>query len=167
MDELDRLEKISSVYAKRVEKGRKIIDRLFMLLKRKIQILSFVEPPKSIREHIKTLAKLTKSTIITLDVNLTDEARRRKIPVININELALAFRLQLVPGDILSLHLTRPGKEKTQAVGYLEDALLLEVVVDHDFLPPNPNSTLPLLENQYISLLLKTLSTIVVLLRLY
>ncbi len=127
MDELDRLEKISSVYAKRVEKGRKIIDRLFVLLKKKIQMISFVEPPKSIREHIIALAKMTKSTIITLDVNLTDEARTRKIPVININELALAFRLQMVPGDILSLYLTRPGKEKTQAVGYLEDGMMVIV----------------------------------------
>jgi len=127
MDELGRLEKISSVYAKRVEKGRKIIDRLFVLLKKKIQVLSFVEAPKSIREHIIELSKVTKSTIITLDVNLTDEARTQKIPVININELALAFRLQLVPGDVLSLRLSRPGKEKTQAVGYLEDGMMVIV----------------------------------------
>ncbi|MDD4029208.1 MAG: hypothetical protein PHI40_03975 [Caldisericia bacterium] len=127
MDELKRLERVSSVYARRVEKAKKIMDRLSHLLKKKMKIVSFVEPPKSIRDHILSLAKMTKSTIITLDVNLTDEARAHGIPVININELALAFRLQLVPGDILELHLNRPGKEKNQAVGYLDDGMMVIV----------------------------------------
>jgi uncharacterized protein YacL len=127
IDELNRLAKVSSVYARRVEKGKKIIDRLKQMLQKKMQIVSFVEPPKSIRDHIVSLAKMTKSSIITLDVNLTDEARVQGIPVININELALAFRLQLVPGDILALHLNRPGKEKNQAVGYLDDGMMVIV----------------------------------------
>ncbi len=127
IDELNRLEKVSSVYAKRVEKAKAILSKLHKVAGKRIHFMPFVDPPKSIRDHILKIARLTNSTILTLDVSITDEARRNAIRVININELALAFRVQMIPGETFALKLVRAGKEKNQAVGYLEDGMMVIV----------------------------------------
>ncbi|MCK5848096.1 MAG: hypothetical protein KAH01_02720 [Caldisericia bacterium] len=123
-DELERLAKVSSIYARRVEKGRAVIESLKKLLGKKLKQVYFTIPPRTIREHILKLAMNTHSSIITLDSSLTDEAREKKIDVININELALVFRVQLTAGESFSVKLVRAGKEKKQAVGYLDDGMM-------------------------------------------
>jgi uncharacterized protein YacL len=123
-EELDRLGKVSGIYARRVEKGRAVIASLRNMLGKKFKQVYFTSPPKTIREHILRLAMNTHSSIITLDSSLTDEARGKKIDVININELALVFRVQLTAGELFSVRLVRPGKEKKQAVGYLDDGMM-------------------------------------------
>jgi uncharacterized protein YacL len=48
--------------------------------------------------------------------------------VLNINDLAQAIKIALVPGEDLTLRISHPGKEREQGVGYLEDGTM--VVVD-------------------------------------
>jgi uncharacterized protein YacL len=79
--------------------------------------------------RLVTLARELNARLLTNDENLTKVARLRGIPVLNCNELAIALQPQLNPGDELSLPLTKPGKEKHQAVGYLADGTM--IVVNH------------------------------------
>ncbi len=48
--------------------------------------------------------------------------------VLNVNDLAIAVRPILLPGEELTVRLIKKGKEIGQAVGYLEDGTM--VVVD-------------------------------------
>jgi uncharacterized protein YacL len=53
----------------------------------------------------------------------------RSVPVINVNDVALALKPTFVPGDALSVRLVKPGEEPDQGVGYLDDGTM--VVVDN------------------------------------
>src|SRR5205823_6788609 len=75
------------------------------------------------------LAKERGGTLVTVDANLAKVASAVSVPVRQVNELAAAFRVPYAPGDELTLHLVRPGKEHDQAVAFLEDGTM--VVVEH------------------------------------
>ena len=75
------------------------------------------------------LAKDRGGTLVTVDANLAKVASAVSVPVRQVNELAAAFRVPYAPGDELTLHLVRPGKEHDQAVAFLEDGTM--VVVEH------------------------------------
>ena len=66
---------------------------------------------------------------MTNDENLAKVARLRGIQVLSLNNLSLALQPSLAPGDQLSLPLTKPGKDKHQAIGYLPDGTM--IVVNH------------------------------------
>src|SRR5436190_391704 len=67
--------------------------------------------------------------LFTTDYNLGKVAELQQIACVNIAELSNALRPAIVPGDILTLRLVREGKEKGQALGYLNDGTM--VVVNH------------------------------------
>jgi uncharacterized protein YacL len=47
--------------------------------------------------------------------------------VLSFNDLTIALQPQINPGDELSLNLTKLGKDKHQAVGYLTDGTMIVV----------------------------------------
>ena len=67
--------------------------------------------------------------LITNDYNLSKIAAVQRIGVLNINELANAIRMAVLPGETLYLHIMKTGKDPSQGVGYLPDGTM--VVVDH------------------------------------
>ncbi|RJQ32091.1 MAG: TRAM domain-containing protein [Actinobacteria bacterium] len=67
------------------------------------------------------------ATLATNDYNLSKVAALEKIKVLNINELAIKLRPVVLPGETLKILLVKKGKEKGQAVGYLEDGTMLVV----------------------------------------
>ncbi len=75
------------------------------------------------------LADLMGARILTNDANLGKVARLKGISVLNLNELALALRPVVSPGDELELELVKEGKDDHQAVGYLPDGTM--IVVNH------------------------------------
>jgi len=66
-------------------------------------------------------------TIVTVDHNLAEVARIQDVRVININQVAEALRPTLLPGDAISVLVTREGKEPGQGVGHLEDGTMVVV----------------------------------------
>ena len=125
MDELDRLNKASDIYSRRVKRGLESIDRLKTLHKNHVHILGFQKPPPSIREHILDIAKKMGGTILTLDTWITENARKKKIDVVNIHEVSIAFRIQILPKELFEVTLSKAGKEPKQAVGYTEDGMMI------------------------------------------
>jgi uncharacterized protein YacL len=65
--------------------------------------------------------------LVTMDYNLTKVARVRGVETLNLNEAAAALRPNFLPGDALQLHVSKPGKDATQGVGYLEDGTMVVV----------------------------------------
>jgi uncharacterized protein YacL len=75
------------------------------------------------------LADLLDARILTNDANLGKVARLKGIAVLNLNELSLALKPIVSPGDELALELVKEGKDDHQAVGYLPDGTM--IVVNH------------------------------------
>ncbi|MCW0218512.1 MAG: PIN domain-containing protein, partial [Prosthecobacter sp.] len=77
--------------------------------------------------RLVSLARELNARLLTNDENLAKVARLRGLTVLSFNDLAISLQPQLNPGDELSLSLTKPGKDKHQAVGYLADGTMIVV----------------------------------------
>ncbi len=75
------------------------------------------------------LAKEMGVKVLTNDWNLNKVAELQGVSVLNINGLASALKPVVLPGEILTLHVQREGKEQGQGVGYLDDGTM--VVIDN------------------------------------
>ena len=73
------------------------------------------------------LARDRGASLLTTDANLAKLATAVGVSVPSLNDLAAAFRLPVVVGDMIALELVRPGREAGQAVGHLEDGTMVVV----------------------------------------
>jgi uncharacterized protein YacL len=127
IDELNRLKTTSNIYQIRVNRGFETIEKIKSIKKGQFIIINVAKTPKSIRDHILDLASKLGSSIITLDSSITEMGRNLKKNIININELSIAFRAQIHPKEQFEVLLTKSGKEPNQAVGYLDDGIMVVV----------------------------------------
>lgn len=74
-------------------------------------------------------AKRWAAAVVTVDFNLSQLARAQGVKVLNVNDLAQAMKVALVPGEELTIKITHEGRERAQGVGYLVDGTM--VVVDN------------------------------------
>ena len=74
------------------------------------------------------LANKLKGVIITNDFNLNKVAGLQNVKVMNLNQLSNALKPVVLPGETMTIHVVKEGKENNQGVGYLEDGTM--VVVD-------------------------------------
>jgi len=84
---------------------------------------------KDVDAKIIKLAKLLDAKVFTNDFNLNKVAELQDIKVLNINDLANALKPVVLPGEEMSVKITREGKEYNQGVAYLDDGTM--VVVDN------------------------------------
>lgn len=73
------------------------------------------------------LAKEISGKVVTNDFNLNKVAKVQGVSVLNINELANAVKPVLLPGEEMSLLVSKPGKEHNQGIGYLDDGTMIVV----------------------------------------
>ena len=73
------------------------------------------------------LADSLGARILTNDANLGKVSRLKGVSVLSLNELAMALRPIVSPGDELELELVKEGKDDHQAVGYLPDGTMIVV----------------------------------------
>ena len=97
------------------------------LVKTKI-VSEDVPEAKEVDQKLVVLAKRWRAGIVTVDFNLAHVARAQGVKVLNINDLAHAMKVALVPGEELTLKITHEGSQRQQGVGYLTDGTM--VVVD-------------------------------------
>lgn len=133
LEELQRL--TESGDAQKVIRGRRGLEVMEKMRAMREVHLSIHEEflpadrEKPVDVRLVSLARELSARLLTNDENLAKVAKLRGITVLSFNELALALQPQLNPGDELSLHLTKQGKDKHQAVGYLADGTM--IVVNH------------------------------------
>ncbi len=73
------------------------------------------------------LAKTLDGRVVTNDFNLNKVAELQGVPVLNINELANAVKPVVLPGEEMSVHVIKDGKESGQGVGYLDDGTMIVI----------------------------------------
>lgn len=76
---------------------------------------------------LMALVREQAATLLTADAMMHKAARVAGLPVVNLNDLAVALRTVTSAGDVLSVRLTKEGKEAGQGVGYLEDGTMVVV----------------------------------------
>lgn len=112
------------------ERGQRALDLLNELKrigKVELKITDHNYPKLTTDEKLIKLCKETGAKLITTDYNLNKICQLEKIEVLNVNDLFLALKLPVRPGDVLKIKVVKEGKEKGQGVGYLEDGSMVVV----------------------------------------
>jgi len=115
-------------------KGRRGLDVLNALKNQKnnpgvkVKIISdHASEENNVDQKLVILSKQWKCRLLTVDFNLAQVARAQGIKVMNINDLAQALKVALIPGEELAVKITHMGKERDQGVGYLTDGTMVVV----------------------------------------
>lgn len=65
--------------------------------------------------------------ILTTDYNLIKVAKIQGVDILNINDLANTLKPQVIPGEHLTVDITRRGESASQGVGYMPDGTMVVV----------------------------------------
>lgn len=129
---LEELQKIadSSDILKR-NRGRRGLDMLNHMRKNsKDDVIIVTNDFEDISEVDSKLVKLAREKnykIVTNDYNLNKVAELQGVAVLNINDLAIAVKPAVIPGEQIFVQLVKSGKEEGQGVAYLEDGTMIVV----------------------------------------
>lgn len=129
---LEELQKIadSSDVLKR-NRGRRGLDILnYIRKKSKDDIRIVTDDYDDMTEVDSKLVKLAQEQgykIVTNDYNLNKVAELQGVQVLNINDLAMAVKPAVIPGEELFVQLIKNGKEEGQGVAYLDDGTMIVV----------------------------------------
>lgn len=119
-----------SADAQRRNRGRRGLDVLDTL-QRELRIVQVYDdapaPGEPVDAQLVRLATSLAAVIVTTDYNLNKIAGLQDVRVLNVNELANAIKPVMLPGEDLTVHLIKDGKEAGQGVGYLEDGTMIVV----------------------------------------
>jgi len=117
-----------SLKRQRGRRGLDILNKMKKGIKTVVQIVDDDFPEiREVDEKLIELAKKFDAKIITNDFNLNKVAQIHGVNVLNINELANALKPIVLPGEELTVHVIREGKDPNQGVGYLEDGTMVVV----------------------------------------
>ena len=76
---------------------------------------------KSADLKIIKLAKVLNAKILTVNFNLNKMSAIQKLKVVDINDLYERLKPVVLPGHKITIFLVKEGKEKNQAIGFLDD----------------------------------------------
>jgi len=114
----------------RRSRGRRGLDILKRLQQHNHLRVEFVEdeiPKAGVDSKLVALAQKMRAKILTNDFNLHKVAEIQGIEVLNINHLAHALKLAVLPGETLQVQIQREGKTQGQGVGYLDDGTMVVI----------------------------------------
>lgn len=114
-------------------RGRKGLDMLERLKGiQGVEVIIHEERLPAIREvdaKLIRLGKLLESPIITNDFNLNKVAKLEGVKVLNINDLSGAMKPLVFPGENMTVHIKKEGKERNQGVAFMDDGTM--IVIDN------------------------------------
>lgn len=73
------------------------------------------------------LAKALGADLVSNDFNLNRVATIQEVKVLNVNDLALALRPNVLPGEPLMVNVVREGNQLGQGIAYLDDGTMVVV----------------------------------------
>ncbi len=112
----------------RGRRGLEILRR--MQLRKDLEVVIDDHEPEGGNDVDSKLVRFARERggkILTNDFNLNKVAQLHGIQVLNVNELANALRPAVLPGEEMTVKITRRGKEPDQGVGYLDDGTMVVV----------------------------------------
>ena len=83
------------------------------------------------------LAQIMKGKVVTNDFNLNKVAAIKGVPVLNINELSNAVKPMVIAGETMEVTLIKQGKDRRQAIAYLDDGTMIVVEEGRDKIGKN------------------------------
>lgn len=112
-------------------RGKRGLDVLAKLKKNpkfifKINNEDFEESLEADQKLVK-LAKVLDAKLLTTDHNLNRVAEFNGVRVLNLNDVSAALKAQLLPGEQVEVQPVKEGKERQQAVAYLNDGTMVVV----------------------------------------
>jgi len=115
----------------RRQRGRRGLETLAELQENKIVPITIsdldVEGVREVDDRLVILARQMNCPILTNDFNLNRVAELQGVQVLNINDLANAVKVVLLPGEGFTVKIIQEGKEYNQGVGYLDDGTMVVV----------------------------------------
>jgi uncharacterized protein YacL len=90
-------------------------------------VLVGVEDAGDVDTALVRVARERGAALVTGDTNLAKVAEALDVPTRSMAALAEAVRTPVVPGDELTIRVTKEGREAGQGVGYLEDGTMVVV----------------------------------------
>jgi len=110
-------------------RGRRGLDSLIALKRHPGVDVHLVEeeviPSEPVDGRLVRLARARGGVLLTNDDALVKVATAVDVPVRSIAALADAMRSDVVPGDVVTVSILRPGRDAGQGVGYLEDGTMV------------------------------------------
>ncbi|MCZ0717966.1 PIN domain nuclease [Aerococcus sp. YH-aer221] len=73
------------------------------------------------------LARQVNGVVVTNDYNLNKVSQLHQIKVLNLNELANALKMVVIPGERMTVRIIKVGTERQQEVAYLDDGTMVVV----------------------------------------
>lgn len=73
------------------------------------------------------LTQRIEGALVTTDYNLHKTAELQGVPVLNINSLAAILKPAVLPGEVITVKVARPGTQPAQGVGYLDDGTMVVI----------------------------------------
>ena len=112
-------------------RGRRGLDILNKMQKEMaVEVKIINKDYEDISEVDSKLIKLAQDMggiIVTNDFNLNKVCELQGVFVLNVNELANAVKPVVLPGEEMSAHIIKDGKETGQGVAYLDDGTMIVV----------------------------------------
>lgn len=112
---------------RRGQRGLETVTALQQLSSVGLEVLEDDPPPSAVDAKLLHLAKARGLALMTTDVALSRIAEVQGVKVLDVNQLAEGLRPPVLPGDSVSVHISKQGREKGQGVGYLPDGTLVIV----------------------------------------
>lgn len=113
-------------------RGRRGLDVVSRLQRSGTLDVSIDETPVAavaVDQALVELAQRLTARIVTTDHGLTRVAQIQGVVVLNMHEIAAAFKSSLLPGENMLVRIVKPGEQPGQGVGYLDDGTM--IVVEH------------------------------------
>jgi uncharacterized protein YacL len=112
----------------RARYGLDVVSELQKIPQVKIEIFADSNrADEGVDNRLLKLAKKYHGSICTIDFNLNKVAQVEKIPVLNVNDLAMNLRMAYLPGERIMLELAQKGNDSHQAIGHLKDGTMVVV----------------------------------------
>lgn len=149
---LEELQYIADSHdALRRQRGRRGLDILKLMQNEfniEVGIHDRLAPEQSdgVDSRLVRLATAIGGDLVTNDHNLNRVATLQNVRVLNINDLALSLRPNVLPQEMLNLNIVREGNQHGQGIGYLEDGTM--VIVENG--RPHIGETLDVVVTQVI-----------------
>ena len=129
---LDELRHISdSSDALKRNRGRRGLDILNRIQNEAVVLVEVVEKDfddlNEVDSKLIRLAQVMNGKVMTNDYNLNKVAEIQRVPVLNINDLANAVKVVVIPGEEMFVQVIKEGKEQFQGIGYLDDGTMIVV----------------------------------------
>lgn len=112
---------------KRGRRGLEVLSRLSAIPGVSTEILDDNPGDSKVDDKLVSLALSLRADLVTTDYNLERVAVVQGVRVLNPNQLAAAVKALYLPGDRLTLTVSKEGREPGQGVAYLADGTMVVV----------------------------------------